>query len=237
MMKRLSVQKLNRLSVSREIWCWGTGYRYGKMIGDYGEETFVGHIKGLIDSNSNVQGMTREINKREVKIYSPEELQIVIDKKKHHLIIITCDAYETICNRIEELLAGMDIVVTSFPNSYYDFCCMIKKIFCYFPLKRRLLFYVGSENSQPRENADEIIRYLNEEYKGLPYDLVYLTDSTSCVPDAVRQICTSHIGKKSNLCSIIKFFYYYCTSKYILFESSAVEKLRDDLAALDGEKR
>lgn len=224
MSSRLSVNKINKISTKREVWCWGNGFQYGRMIKMHGTERYVERIKGIIDSNENIQGSTRSINDRTVKIHSPESL--LKDKKKKYLVIITCDAYDEVLKKAKELYADLDVIYTQYPTTYYEISAVIKKVFCLIPLKRRLLFYVGSGNSQPHENADEIVRYLKEEYGGQQYDLVYLTDIPCEIRNDVRQISLSNARNEAKLIDVIRYYYYYCTSKYLFFENSPVGKMR-----------
>lgn len=223
---RLSVNKINKISREREVWCWGSGFQYGRMIKMHGDEKYVECIKGIIDSNEKIQGSTRSISDRTVKIYSPESL--LKDKKKKYLVIITCDAYDEVLYSAKKLYADLDVIYTQYPTTYYEVSAIIKKIFCKIPMKRRLLFYVGSGNSQPHENADEIVRYLKNEYRGKQYDLVYMTDTPCEVRKDVKQISLSHTRNKAKLMDVIRYYYYYCTSRFLLFENSPVGKIRSD---------
>ena len=226
MTERLSVNKINKLSKNREVWCWGCGFQYGRMIKTYCKELFAEHIVGLIDTNRDAQGTTRYINDRSVEIFSPESL--CKKKNKKILLIITCDAFNEVKTNAQELYGDMDIIYTQYPSVYYSISAFIKKVFFKVPLKRRLLFYVGSGSSQPHENADEIVRYLNEEYQGKKYDVVYMTDTPSKTLDTVKQISLSTGRYRTNIFSLIRYFYLYTTAQYLLFENSPIGKLRKD---------
>lgn len=221
-----SVNKLNKISKKREIWCWGTGFRYGRMINNYENEIFVDKIAGLIDTNPIVQGTNRTINGRNVRIYSPDNS--IKDKNKKYILVISCDAYDAVCSQASGLFKDLDIIYTSYPRNYYDFSKYIMSLFCKFPLKRQLLFYVGTGTSQPHENATEIVRYLKEEYTGVPYKIVYLTDAKDETLDNITQISLATARYKTNFFELLKYYFYYCTSSYLMYENGPIGKVRSD---------
>lgn len=226
MIKRYSVNKINKLSKDREIWCWGCGFQYGRMIKTYSNEVFVRRIHGLIDSNKELHGTKREIRGRTISIHAPEV--ILRNKKKKYLLILSSDAYEGIYRKANTIFQGIDIIYVVYPKFYSGVSNLCQYIFCKMRLKRQLLFYAGSNGSQPKDNADEIVRYLQEDYAGTPYDLVYLTDCYCEVPKGVKQICLSDVQSKSNIFKLLKYHYYYSRAKYIFFESESIEKVRSN---------
>lgn len=226
MLKKYSVNKINRISRNREVWCWGSGFQYGRMIKTHSNEVFVTQIKGIIDSNKKIQGSIREIGDRRVSIFSPEE--ILNNSEKKYLLIISCDAYMEIYKDASKLFKEIDIVYTVYPKVYYQISNFFRGFFCKLPLKRQLLFYVGSNESQPQDNSDEIVRFLQREYKGKPYSLVYLTDYPCKVPNGVKQISVSDVRNKSSVLKVMKYYYYYARSMYLFFESGPTGKLRNN---------
>lgn len=226
MIKRYSVNKINKLSKNREVWCWGCGFQYGRMIKTYGNEFFVRQIQGLVDSDNELHGTKREINGRTIFIHSPKVL--LRNKEKQYLLILSSDAYDAIYAKAAKIFQGIDIIYVVYPRFYSGLSNFLQYIFCKMQLKRQLLFYVGSNGSQPKDNADEIVRYLKEEYVGIPYDLVYLTDYYCEVPNGVKQICLSDVRSKSNIFRVLEYHYHYSRAKYIFFESEPIEKVRSD---------
>lgn len=226
MIKRYSVNRINKISDNREIWCWGCGFQYGRMIKTYSDEVFVCRIQGLIDSNKELHGTKREINGKTIFVHDPEV--ILRNKEKKYLLILSSDAYEGIYAKANTIFKGIDIIYIVYPRFYSGLSNLLQYIFCKMRLKRQLLFYVGSNGSQPKDNADEIVRYLQEEYTGAPYDLVYLTDYYCEVPKGVKQISLSDIRSKSNIFKVLKYHYYYSRAKYIFFENESTEKVRSD---------
>ena len=63
MIKRFSVQRLNYLSHTKEIWCIGCGKRFNEMLEMYRKESFVEKISVLMDSNSNLWGVSKQVGK------------------------------------------------------------------------------------------------------------------------------------------------------------------------------
>lgn len=223
MVNRYSVEQLNHLSEKREVWCWGCGFRFGLMINEYSQEPFLKRAVGLIDSNEKNQNKTRKIGNKDVLIYSP----IVIKSKgKKILLIISSDAVKEIYNFAKEIYQDMDVIYSLYPTVYYNKSNWIKKICCKLPFRRSILFYVGSNNSQPHENADAIQKYIEEEYKGKKYKIVYLSDYPCDMPIGVKQISLSDIRNKANLFKIVRYYYWYSVSKYIMYESTAIDKIR-----------
>jgi len=225
-LKRYSVNKINKISDDKEIWCWGCGFQYGQMVKNHSKEAFVQRIQGLIDSNEEMQGSIREIGDRRICIHAPDV--ILKNKGKKYLLIISSDAYEEIYKKAFEIFNGIDIVYTVYPRVYYGISNFFQYLFSKIPLKRQLLFYVGSNGSQPKDNADEVVRFLQEEYQGKPYCLVYLTDYPCEVPKGVKRICLSEVRSKASILKVMKYYYYYSRAKYIFFESGAAEKIRNN---------
>lgn len=225
MVNRYSVEQLNHLSKKREVWCWGCGFRFGLMIKEYSQEPFLKRAVGLIDSNEKNQNKTRKIGNKDVIIYSPN---VIKSEGKKILLIISSDAVNEIYNFAKEIYQDMDIIYSLYPTVYYNKSNWIKKICCKLPFRRSLLFYVGSNNSQPHENADAIQKYIEEEYKGKKYKIVYLSDYPCDMPIGVKQISLSDIRNKANLFKIVRYYYWYSVSKYIMYESTAIDKIREN---------
>lgn len=224
MVSRYSVQQLNQLSKKREVWCWGCGFRLGIMIKNYSEEPFMKKVVGLIDSNKKNQSQIRKIADKELSISAPDVIKKQTGKI---LLIISSDADKSIYDNARELYKDIDVVYSIYPTVYHTNSNLIKKICCKLPYRRNLLFYVGSDNSQPHENAEAIRQYLDEECRENRYKLVYLSDYPCDMPSDVVQISLSDIKNKSSLARIIRHYYWYSTSKYIMYESTSIEKIRD----------
>lgn len=224
MVNKYSVQQLNRLSEHREVWSWGCGFRFGLMVNNYYNETFMKRIVGLIDSNVNNQNKSRVINDKEIRIHAPN---IIKNRDKKILLIISSDAIKEIYDVAKEKYKDMDIIYSVYPSIYYNKSRIIKNICSKLPLRRCMLFYVGSNNSQPHENAEAIRKYLNQEYEGRKYKIIYLTDYFCKVPIGVKQISLADVQKKASLCRIVQFYYWYAVSKYIMYESTSIDKYRE----------
>lgn len=225
MIKRYSVQQLNKLSEKYKVICWGCGYQLSVMTSKYAEEPFMKRIVALIDKNPKTQGEMRKIGSLKITIADPHILKEYNHEKI--LLVITSDAYDAIYGDVMKKCIGMDVIVSVYPIYYSPFSKRLIKIFSLLPLKRQLLFGVGSKGSEPHENADEIVRYLFNDFKGQKYKVVYLTSYKTDVPDGVIQISLDDVRKKASFISVLKYTYFFATSKYILFESTSIEKVRD----------
>lgn len=224
MINQYSVQKLNKLSKRCKVICWGCGYQLSVVLSRYAEEAFMKKLVVLIDKNPKLQGEERVVGSRKIPIVSPEILGEY--KNEKILLVITSDAYETIYGDILKRCEGMDITISIYPIYYSQCVNRLIDMFSMIPLKRQLLFGVGSNGSEPHENADEIVQYLFNNYKGSKYKVVYLTLNNTDVPEGVIQISLDDVRKKSSFVAILRYAYYFATSKFILFESTSVGKVR-----------
>jgi len=224
MLKKLSVKEINIASKNREIWCWGCGYKLSRMLAMYADEPFTKRINGLIDGNVKIWGEIRKIGDREIQISDAADLGRSDHKKI--VLLITSDAYKEIYKIAVERLADFDVIYSRYPSAYDGLSNKLMKLFCKMPLKRQLLFYVGSNGSQPRDNSDEVVRYMKEGYTGKKFKIVYLTEYPCEIPDGVAQISTDDIAQRSGLVKMIRYCYLYARSSYLFYESEPIEKVR-----------
>ena len=101
MVKRLSVQELNKVSHGREIWCFGCGKRLNEMLALYKEEPFVENVTKLIDNNKSIHGKIKRVGRKQVCITGAD----VIRKSSlcNMILLITSDSYKAIYEEVKEI--------------------------------------------------------------------------------------------------------------------------------------
>lgn len=222
MLKSYSVQQINSISKKKAIWCYGCGKRFHEIIAQYKGEPFLTRIEALIDGNRDLWGMQKEIAGRIIPVSSPETMRTADGKKI--LILITSDKDAEIYECNKALLSDLQIDCSVYPRFYYTYAKAFLFIASLFPLRRQILYRAGEE---PHENAEVIVKYLKSGYAGKPYRLIALSDSSSRgVKDNAENINKDTLRRQSSLKENIRYCMKYATSKFLLYENEALQKVR-----------
>lgn len=225
-MKRLqyfSVDKLNRVSRYKEIYCYGCGKIFYELIEKYADEPFVQKIAKVIDGNKNIWETSVNVQSKEINIENPNIVEHI--KSEDVLILITTNQYKEVYESLCKMISGEDIVCSKYPEIYYESAKVWLWLFSCFPKKRSLLFHYGNE---PHENAIAIIKYLKEEKLTTKYRVVLLTEKGSFYPRYVNQniaILRESIREKSSMKDMIRYCYYYGSSQYLFYENECIKKV------------
>lgn len=112
-----------------------------------------------------------------------------------------------------------------YPNMYYFYSRYIMHFASFLPVRRQMIFRAGNE---PHENADEIVRYLQQEYKGKPYKITYLTEKDEEVKfyRDVEYLDRNILRMKASFCDVLKYSFSYGRASYLLYENEAIRKVR-----------
>lgn len=219
MIKRITVQRLNPLSKNHSIWCMGCGKKFNEFLELYKEEPFINKIEVLIDNNDRIQGNEKRVGENHLLI---DGVNMFREIKRHVVLIITSDYYEEIYQSIEPLIQGKKVRCYAYPKQYKKMTKMFIRCVNLLPLKRQMLFCAGSE---PHDNADEIVRYLSNDYQGEKYRIIYLGDKENYHDKNVIFLDKWTLRKKSTFKELLKFILYYGRTKYLLYENEPVEKM------------
>lgn len=217
LLSRISVEHLNREAKKNNIWCFGCGKRLYEMLNLYQNEPFVSAIKGLFDNNRKLFHKEKEIINKKWKIYNPDDIC-----KINGILLITSDYYNDIYDSIKAQIIDSKIQCYIYPLYYYDITSVLMRIMKSTPVKRQILFYAGDE---PHENADEIIRYLDEEYKGKKYKIVILQEKNESINRKIKVINKWTPRNKTSLIEVIRYCILYASSKYLIYENESLEKV------------
>ena len=220
--KRISVDQLNKYGKKHDIWCMGCGKRLYEMLEIYRDEPFISQITHFIDNNEMLWGQSICIENRYFAISGKEVLNKANGRKT--LLLITSDAVVSIYQSIKKELNENKVTCYLYPVFYRNITSMFLKLFSHFICNRRLLFYAGDE---PHENADAIVEYLHKEYHGKKFEPVYVGDSFKKTKIGVMQIDKLSVRKKSSIREVLRYCYYYATSKYLFYENEALKKVCD----------
>ncbi len=221
MVKRLSVQELNKISVKKEVWCFGCGKRLNDMLNLYRKESFVQRITKLIDNNEKIHGHIKKIGESQVCITGAD----VIRKKGscNVILLITSDSYNVIYEGLKEEIKEYMISCYVYPIYYYSVTEKLIRFFSRFPIRRQMIFMAGSE---PHENADAIVRYHTEEYKGRKYKIIYLTDGKAVKNQPVIYLDKNLVRLRANIIKVIRYCWLYAGTAYLLYENEPIHKVR-----------
>lgn len=213
-----SVELLNYKFTGRKIYCIGCGKRLFEILDLYKDEPFVKRIGGLFDNNSELWGIKKKIGSKEIEISNP----VLLKNLKKVILVITSDKCHEIYNSIKEYINERQIMVFKYPHYYYWWTQTVFEVLRVFPFRRQILFCAGNE---PHENADEIVQYLNETYKGRKYSVVYLGKYNEQVLKNVKKIEYDTVRRKSNIFEVLNYCLLYAQSKYLCYENQILEKV------------
>ena len=216
--KESSVEQLNLKYKNKKIYCVGCGKRLFELIELYSSEPFINNISGLFDNNSKLWDVEKEIGSIKLKIENPVSIKQLSDV----VILITSDHYEDIFKSIQEYLCNKNVYVFRYPQYYYRWTGKLLKFFSYMPLSRQILFYAGAE---PHENADAIVSYLNKEYKGKKYSIVYLSDIENFSYNGIKYIYSKTVRCRANFFEVFDYCRLYSRSKFLCYENQALKKV------------
>ena len=216
--KESSVEQLNLKYKNKKIYCVGCGKRLFELIELYSSEPFINNISGLFDNNSKLWDVEKEIGSIKLKIENPVSIKQLSDV----VILITSDHYEDIFKSIQEYLCNKNVYVFRYPQYYYRWTGKLLKFFSYMPLSRQILFYAGAE---PHENADAIVSYLNKEYKGKKYSIVYLSDNENFSYNGIKYIYSKTVRCRANFFEVFDYCRLYSRSKFLCYENQALKKV------------
>lgn len=217
--KRITIEQLNKKSETNDICFWGCGKRMRDICELYHNSPFLTRVCYLIDGNTQLQGKTLSVGTREVPVFSPS---FINQLSQNTILIITSDQHQAIYSYIKSVCDNDKIQVFLYPIIYSAKSrWMIRWMNC-LPRKRQLLFVAGNE---PHENADEIVRYLLNEYKGKRYKISFLDERNYTDKYGLKHYDKRTLSKKSRLRDVLRFLRVYCRSKYLMYESEPVAKL------------
>lgn len=192
------------------------------MITFYEREPFVEKISVLIDQNSGLWSKTMRIKNRELFIRSWE--QVAQKCCDHVMILITTDAYMDIYHFIMAQSVDSHVVCCRYPQNYYSYTAFIQKLFYHLPISRQLMFRAGKE---PHENALALVSFLENEYSGKRFRIVFLGKTVKNIwadHNRIKYLDADVIHDKSGLIQNIYFCWLYATSAAIFYEDQPIGK-------------
>lgn len=224
-MDRYSVKKLNRLARTNEIWCFGCGKRFYDMLASYEDEPFVKKLHIIIDNNRLLWDRTI-IGSNKITVKSPDALKNI--QGDGIVLIITSDAAEEIANQIKEYSLPLTVKITTYPREYYGFTKYIMALCSLLPMKRQMIFRAGRE---PHENADALVEYMADEYKGKKYKVLYLAEKNeyfNIYDKNIEYLDIDTLKHKASMRSIINFCKEYSRTPLLFYENTRIEKVRNN---------
>lgn len=219
----ITVQRLNHLSRGREIWCIGCGKRLNELLDLYKREVFIRQITKLMDNNKRLWGIQKPVGNRILLISGTEKIKKVNSTKP--IIVITSDHAQEIYESIKPEITRKKWDCFVYPKYYYTLTPIILSCVKKLPLKRQLLFYAGNE---PHENADEIVKYLRNDYPGKKYEIYYFDNGRGTGIQGIHYINKGSVRMKASIADIVKYLLIYGRSSCLFYENEPLEKIRAD---------
>lgn len=220
-LQRITVSKLNKYAKKNQIWCVGCGKKLNELLENYEEEPFLKKITVLIDNNKNLWGVKKTVGGKLVVIEGKDRIKDITDEKI--ILLITSDNYESVYCSVKDLIKGKKVSCYLYPKFYSEITDLLVLFMKNLPLKRQLLFYAGSE---PHDNANEIVRYLNDSYSGRAYKIIYLTDGQrEAAQKEITYLNKWTIRKKSTFIELFNYVYQYSRSTCLFYENEALDKV------------
>lgn len=192
------------------------------MIELYKDEPFVKKISALIDKNPLLWNMVMQIGTQNIRVQSYDKLKE--EWNENVLLLITSDSYQEIYDFILKESGDSNIVCRPYPQNYYSYTRWIQILFRKLPLRRQLLFSAGHE---PHENALALVEYLEQEYEGKPYRIIFLGKTSKKIQThnvKVLYLNPDTLRCKSNLMDILLFGWLYAGSKVLFYENQPLKK-------------
>lgn len=221
MLVSYSVTTLNRICKKKEIWCWGCGRRFHEMISFYAQEPFIAKIVVLIDQNPALWNKTVRVGNHELSVQAWEQVK---RKRSDMMILIASDSYREIYCFIREQCGDSQIVCCRYPQNYYSYTALIQKLFYYLPTRRQFLFRAGKE---PHENALAVVSYLEKEYRGKAYRIVFLGNADRAMRathSGINCLDEDILRGKNGFAKNIYFCWLYAVSAALLYENQPIPK-------------
>lgn len=223
MLKFYSVEKLNKVSKRKELWCFGCGKRFHDMLRFYQHEPFLSRISILIDGNSSLWGIEKNIGEKKIQITSYDNVRQFWNKKV--MLLLTTDHYQEIYTFVAKEFGKRNILCCKYPDNYYTYSKVMQFIMRFFPVKRQIIFAAGDE---PHENAKAIASYLIKEYKGKPYKLIFLDKTESRIKSnfpGVTVVCKDTLRCKSSFKANLNYCWRFSTSRFLIYENEPLKKI------------
>lgn len=223
MLKNYSVEKLNQISKKKEIWCWGCGKKFNDMLYLYRQEPFVSRISALIDINSSLWGVLKEVGGKKIPVTSYDKVRRSRNGKI--LILITTERCQEVYAFISEKFGAGNLLCCKNPESYFTYAAVLQSLSGLFPVRRQILFQAGDE---PHENAKALINYLTNEYKGKPYRLLLLEERNSHDMSGfpgVTVVDKDALRKKNSFKENFRYCFQVSASRFLIYENEPLKKL------------
>lgn len=225
MIKRYSVQQLNWISRKMNIWCIGCGKRFNEMISTYQKEAFTKKISKLIDNNEALWGKEKEINGKIIKICGSEIVRQ--EGNRSVILIITSDHSDEIYCKLEKIIEEQKMKCVLYPDTYFFYSRYVMCFVSAFPIRRQMIFRAGVE---PHENADEIVRYLRQEYNGKPYKISYLVEESKATEkcNGIEYLDRNVLRRKAPFTKVLRYCFSYGRAAYLFYENEVIRKVRKE---------
>ncbi len=220
---------LKRLAQTRKIIVFGVGKIFDKTLKRFSQYHLEKDIEYLVDNDPQIWDSEKIINKKHIKVYSPDYMRKHINRKC--ILVIMVRQYSEIVKQLSEYKELKHIVVYKYPIVYYLKEKRYKQKYIKMPLSNSIISNGEGDN---HENALALFEYFRDNGLLGKYKWIW--------------ICSHPKGKNSNIyvqyiprniyenAPSLKDIYNYervlYTSKYIFYENLFLYKKRKEQIAI-----
>ena len=220
-----TADKLKSISRHKRIICFGAGGNLFFLFETYKMLELERRVAFIVDNDKNKIGTVVKINGCEIQIKSPEEIE-KLDLKKY-VIVITALRYQEIFSQIQNICGNKRGNCYKAPNKRYRITKLIESVMCRLPL-RDIIILNGEGDTD--ENAQALGKYIAQNDYFSKYQLVWLCDNPEKFEDKPKE---HYLNRRTamlanSISEVIKYYYYMCRAKYIVFENQMIKKLRSE---------
>lgn len=223
-LKNFSLKKLHRLLATKSLIIFGAGRNFNRFCSDFKDWDLEKKIEYIVDNSSQKWGEKVSLNGRTYEIQNP----VIMEKLplEKYIILITPKEYEPIYYQLQGRYSTIDVVCCTIPQNIYYIEMLFEAIMKRLPLKNMLVL---SGEGDTCENACALGEYIKEKGYIDNYKLIWLCNNPNRISNAnEKSIGRMTLENSTSLKERLKYHYYMCTSKYVIFENAMIEKKRPE---------
>ena len=223
-LKRISANKLNRISRKKKVICFGAGELLAKTFCDIKDLNIEKNIAFIVDNDSSKWGQKKRINNSELKICIPEKIYEL--DAKEYCILITTMRIKEVYAQLQNMIRDSKIACYCLPSYRYGSVKYLSFIASKMPLRNYILLQGEGDTY---ENASALARYIRSNNYYDKYKIVWLCDNPQRFIPTKRE---RYIKRNVNLTTISlkeiwRYNYYVNCSRYVFFENQMTPRRRE----------
>lgn len=216
--KEYATEEILKKSKNQYVFIFGAGNNTKKFFEEFKSFKFENRIEAILDNKVKKDG-TYEVNGKKIKLLNPDAILKYKNKKK--LIIITPNDYKSILAQLQNY-KDVNMTCCLFPKYFYKYERKLFVFFCKMPLSKTVLMMGGTDTCG---NTIAFSEYLDKK----KIKVVWLDKKPGNSRDGFsKSVITPSINYKGSNLNRIRYIYYRSCSKWLIFENSYIDKMRED---------